>query len=211
MIIDVFSDYLCPWCFIGERRLKRVLDELAVPVEVTFRAFQLQPGLPPEGVARADLLARRHGAGADPARVPSKVAEAAAEDALALDYSAMARVPNTLAAHRLMAAAAELPQDERWALADALFAAYFQRGLDIGDETVLLELAAPFEIGTAETAIAGAAPYQQRVERDLASAAEREVMGVPNLWFAGRFSLPGVQSPTTLKHFIERALLRLGD
>lgn len=215
MIIDVFSDYLCPWCFIGERRLRRVLRTIDAPPTVRFRAFQLRPELPLEGVDRGQLLRSRYGADADPGRVPARVAEAAAEEGLELDYARMGRIPNTLLAHGLMAeaqrqwAAEPKPTEIRWELADQLFQGYFQQGLDLAQPAVLRQLGQRAGLPTAiiDAALDGAGAAQ--VAEDLAEAAEREVIGVPNLWFAGRFSLPGVQGADTLKHFVERARTRL--
>ena len=211
MVIDIFSDYLCPWCFLGERRLRRVLDDLKAPVEVRFRAYLLRAGLPPEGLDRRAMLAQRYGAEADPARVPARLAETAAEEGIEFNYAAMDRVPNTLPAHRLMAAlqAQGAPAESRWMLADWLFQAYFQEGVDISDSAWLLRLAGEAGIAAAEEVLAEEGTAADLVAADLAEAREKDVVGVPNLYFAGRFSLPGVQGEETLKHFLLRAIERL--
>ena len=213
MVIELFSDYLCPWCFIGAHRLRRVLATVDGPFALRFRAFQLRPGLPTEGIDRVALLEQQYGTAADPGRVPARVAETAAEEHLELDYAAMRRVPNTLAAHRLMAAlqAHSDAPESTWALAERLFRAYFQEGVDLGDRDWLARLGAEFGVDDAEGALVDGSAAADSVSADLAAAAEREVVGVPNLWFAGRFSLPGVQGEETLRHFVERAFERLGD
>ena len=211
MIIDIFSDFLCPWCFLGEHRLRRVLDSVDADIEVRFRAFQLRAGLPEEGLDRRAVLAQRYGAAADPARVPARLAETAREEGLTLNYAAMERIPNTLPAHRLMAALQEQNKrvEDRWALADRLFRAYFQDGVDISKRDWLLGEAEA--VGLAQPALAleedGAAAAL--VTADLVEARDRDVVGVPNLYFAGRFSLPGVQGEDTLRHFLLRAIDRL--
>ncbi|MEM6709788.1 MAG: DsbA family protein [Pseudomonadota bacterium] len=208
MLIEVFSDFLCPWCFIGERRLTQVLARIDRDVELHFRAYLLKPDLTAEGADRAALLTERYGAQADLARAPARVAEAAAEDGIELRYDRITRVPDTRLAHAVMARyqAEGAAATERLELADALFQAYFQQGKDLADPEQLAEVVAPFPVS-----VATARRDDPTVVADLELGRQREVVGVPNVWFAQRFSLPGVQSASTLEHFVLRALERLSS
>jgi predicted DsbA family dithiol-disulfide isomerase len=210
MHIDLFSDLICPWCYIGKRRLDSVLQgPVGDGITVRWRAFQLQPGLPPEGVDRAQFLARRYGPEADTARGPARILEQGAELGLAFDYAAIRRMPNTLLGHRLMALAE--PFGRQHELAESLFRRYFCDGEDLGDARVLGAAANEVGLPAAELledlrAGAGAAAVQD----DLAAAATLEITGVPAFLLAGRFVLPGAQSTETMGQFIERAKSRFG-
>ncbi|MFK7916319.1 MAG: DsbA family oxidoreductase [Pseudomonadales bacterium] len=208
--IEIYSDLICPWCFIGKRRLDRVLAASAVPVQITWRAFQLRPGLPDDGLDRRQYLAQRYGEAADPGRLPERLAGEAEVENIAFAYERVERVPNTLLGHRLLAAAESVAGTLQHELADALFRAYFQQGLDVGDAQTLLSIA---EAAGMDAQLAQQALTQERwltqVQAELAAAREHDVSGVPCLIFAGRFSLPGVQADDVMLHFIERAAERL--
>ena len=101
--IEIFSDVVCPWCFIGKRRLDQVLQgELGQGVRLRWRPYQLQPNIAPEGLDRKAYLLRRYGHDADLGRVPAAIAAEAKGEGLTLRYDLMQRMPNTLLAHRLM-------------------------------------------------------------------------------------------------------------
>ena len=124
MKLEIFSDIVCPWCFIMKCQLDEALDELgAIQCEVRWRPYQLYPGLPAEGLDRADHLRGRYGDEVDAARVPEGIQRAAAEVGLSFDYVAMKRVPNTFDAHRLMDFAYDAGCQH--ALAETLFEYYF--------------------------------------------------------------------------------------
>lgn len=144
MIIDIAitSDFICPWCFIGERRLARALAYLPDGTEVAlqWKPFELNPGMPAEGVERRAYRTQKFGSWERGRQLDAQVMAAASDDGIAFDYDAMTRTPNTFAAHRLM----QLAQREgvATALAQALFAAYFEQGRDLGDAATLADLAA---------------------------------------------------------------------
>jgi predicted DsbA family dithiol-disulfide isomerase len=208
MHIDLFSDLICPWCYIGKRRLDGVLaGPVGDGVQVRWRAFQLQPGLPPEGVDRGEFLARRYGAQADVARAPARILEQGAELGLAFNYGAIGRMPNTLPGHRLMALAE--PFGRQHELAESLFRRYFCDGEDLGDTAVLRAAADEAGLPGARLVQALAAgDGEQAVQEDLAAAAELEITGVPAFLLAGRFVLPGAQSAETMTAFVARAKSR---
>ena len=145
MKLEIFSDIVCPWCFIMKRQLDRVLDEQgAIQCEVRWRPYQLFPGLPAEGLDRADYLRRRYGGEVDAVRVPEGIQRAAADVGLAFDYAAMKRVPNTFDAHRLMDFAYDAGCQH--ALAETLFEYHFCLGEDVGNRETLVRAAVSFAL-----------------------------------------------------------------
>ena len=223
MLIEIFSDIVCPWCYIGKRRLDQVLDDLQDDqIQIRWRAFQLYPMLPCDGLPRAEFMRARFGAGADPSRLYRQVLQEAEPLGLALDVAAIRRAPNTRLAHRLLAWAAQgaalgavhraAAQGSQHTLAETLFRYYFTEGRDLSDARVLAEAAGEsgFDRQAASQALASGAGAAA-VDADLARAREAEITGVPLYVFGGRFALPGAQQPDVLRHFIERARQRLAS
>jgi len=207
--IEIFSDVICPWCFIGKRRLDKVLaTEVGEGVRLRWRPYQLYPQIPPEGVNRAEYLERRYGPDADRARLPKRIAEEAGAEGIELRYDLIERTPNTLLAHRLL----ELgyAQDCQHELAEALFQAYFCRGRDVGDADTLVSIAAEtgIEAHTAQDYLAGDAGLDE-VQAQLARAMEVGVSGVPGYYLANGFLLPGAQTADTMAQIINRVKVRL--
>jgi len=194
--IDVVSDVVCPWCFVGKRQLEEALERWrqthpGQPVEVHWHPFQLNPDLPAEGVSRSDYLAQKFGS-ADTSRIYANVQRAAGAVDLTLAIDAIARQPNTLRAHALMAAAPdEASQD---ALAEALFSAYFQEGRDLTDEVQLRDIAR--SVGLADSAIERALADPQ-AHQEIAEADQRArragIRGVPCFIVNGRSAVSGAQ------------------
>lgn len=210
MLIEIFSDVICPWCFIGKRRLDRVLDgPLGEGVALRWRPFQLYPDLPLDGVDRRTLLTRRYGDKADPARIPERIRVEAEMEGIQLRFDLMQRTPNTLLAHRVLEFAADAGLQHQ--LAEALFVAYFCQGSDVGDRMTLLDVAV--EVGLDRTALD---TYLQSgggvdsIATQLARAPELGVSGVPGYYLADAFLLPGAQSAETMTQIIERVKQKLG-
>lgn len=136
MIVEIFSDLICPWCYIGKRRLDSVLaTDLGAEVQVVWRAFQLYPGIPPEGMSREDFMMARYGAGGSPARGREQLVAEARGAGISMDFDAISRMPNTFVGHRLPHVARA--SGHQHALAERLFSLYFEEGQDIGDLQVL--------------------------------------------------------------------------
>lgn len=215
MLIEVYSDLICPWCFIGKRQLDRALAEQGNDdVTLAWRAYQLYPELPAQGMERQAFLearSRRTGGDGDDARreTARRLTAAGEQVGIAFDFEAQQVMPNTLLGHRLLALA---PPERQHDLAELLFLAYFCEGRDIGDGAVLLDIAeaAGMTRAASEAALAtdgGLAEVREQLE--LARAAG--VSGVPFLILAGRFGIPGAQSPETFAALIDRARSRLAD
>ena len=141
MRIDIVADFVCPWCFIGQRRLARAMAmRPKLTVQRTWRPFQLNPDLPLEGVSRELYLQLKFGGLRSAERIHAALATAGAREGIAFAFDRIRRTPNTLNAHRLVRLAAASGRAD--AVAEALFRGYFGAGLDIGDVDVLARVAA---------------------------------------------------------------------
>lgn len=140
--IKVTSDFLCPWCRIADARLKQVIETLpdAVEVEVNWLPFELNPDMPFSGMDRKDYRSAKFGSWEYSQRLDARTEQSAAGDGVVFNYAAIKRVPNTLAAHRLVWFTPEGAARTR--LVERIFHAYFQDGKDIGDIHILADIAA---------------------------------------------------------------------
>ena len=194
MNIDVFHDTVCPWCRIGLRNLELALAEWdGEPVAVRLHPFQLDPSLPPEGIALADYFGAR--GIADPEPMRDRVRAMGRQAGLEFRFAPDDRMPNTLASHQLVGMAGERAQD---ALA-AIHRAYFEEGRDIGDTAVLAALGAEADLDSAAVAAALADPAARA---EVAAAAEEGralgSTGVPFFVIDGRLAVSGAQPPQRL-------------
>ncbi len=211
MRIEIYSDVVCPWCYIGKRRLDAALrTEALADVEVVWRPHQLHPNLPPGGVDREDYLKRRYGAAAERARAPRRIVAEGTDAGIGFNFQAMRRLPNTLAAHRLLHFAEGTGRQH--ALAETLFRFVFCDGRDVGDIDTLREAAheAGLDAQAAGAWLAtdeGTATVREQQREGL----ERGVAGVPCYLLGGGFMLPGAQSSDTMVQFIERARTKLAS
>jgi predicted DsbA family dithiol-disulfide isomerase len=193
MDIAVFSDVICPWCFIGKRRLERALDQagLAGQVAIEWLPFELNPDMPPEGMARSEYRARKFGA-ERAAMLDAQIGEVGSEEGIRFAFDRMARTPNTRRAHMLIARATQQRLGEE--VVEALFTAYFERGLDIGDEEALVEIASGAGLDADEIRSA----VRDEELRRMVIAAERQaqelgISGVPFFVVDRAFALSGAQ------------------
>jgi predicted DsbA family dithiol-disulfide isomerase len=211
MEIEVFSDLICPWCFIGKRRLDRALaGPEGEGVSVRWRPFQLYPDLPLEGVDRAAFYKARFGPDADSRKIGERIGGEAQDAGIALDFARIAKVPNTLAGHRLVSF---FDDDARQhALMDALFTAYFCEGRDLGDVDVLAEIAANQgeDRDAMRTRLLGDESAKS-IRTQVQGAYNAGLSGVPCFVLAGRFAIPGAQPVETMARFIARAKERLAE
>ncbi|MCU0706531.1 MAG: DsbA family oxidoreductase [Fimbriiglobus sp.] len=141
LTVDVFSDVICPWCYVGKRRLEAAVRQLPdLAVRVRWRAFQLNPAMPTEGMDRRAYRTRKFGTWERSLELDRQLTDTAALDGLAFAFDKIARTPNTFDAHRVLwLAEREGVQD---AVAEALFKAYFVDGRNFGDRAELLAIAA---------------------------------------------------------------------
>jgi predicted DsbA family dithiol-disulfide isomerase len=141
MKIAIYSDVICPWCWIGKRRLEQALSALPhLQADVSWHPFQLNPQMPAGGMPRADYRRRKFGSADYAQALDARVSAVAQQDHLAFDLAAQKRTPNTILAHRLIWLAGRRKAQD--GMVEALFRAYFSAGLDLGDAAVLTGLAA---------------------------------------------------------------------
>ena len=185
--IDIVSDAICPWCYIGKRQLERALAILAdegLHFSVHWNPFQLNPDMPKEGRDRAAYRAMKFGSAERSRELDERVTQAAASVGLPFHMELQQRTPNTLDAHRLIGLAGREGRQD--AVVEALFVAYFTRGADIGDHDVLADCAATG--GMDRTAVAQFLASDTAAAEILAAdtaAREAGVNGVPSFFLDG--------------------------
>lgn len=202
--IDVFSDTVCPWCWIGKRRFERTLEARPdLAAETVWHAFQLNPGMPAEGMNRREYLETKFG-GADKARaVYGRVIAEGARESLPFDFGAISRTPNTLDSHRLVRWAGSQPLGQT-PMVEALFDAYFARGRDVGDAEVLARIAAGAgydEAGARAWLAEGAG--RAEVAREDVQARNAGITGVPCFVLDGKVAVPGAAEPDVFLRVFE--------
>ena len=199
--IDIVSDVVCPWCYIGKRRLEAALalyrerrPDAPAPA-VTFHPFELNPDMPREGVSRADYIAKKFGARGYSAH--DRLVHAGAQLGIAFAFDRIARQPNTLAAHSLIEAARN--KGAQGAMKEALLKAFFVDSLDLTDEATLVKIASEAGLDGEEAKAALADEGLRRLvaeEEDKARA--MGISGVPFFIFNQKLAVEGAQPPDTL-------------
>lgn len=193
MRLDILSDPICPWCYIGKKRLE---DALALrpnhPFEVQWHPFQLNPDMPKEGMDRRAYLEAKFGGKQGAISVYTDIAKHAEEAGLEVDFGAIKTTPNTLDAHRLIHWAGF--EGKQYDMVDALFLAYFAEGRDIGDKEVLADLADSLGMDAAATLklLKSDTDLEGIQSRD-AEARKMGVGSVPTFIVAGQHAVPGAQ------------------
>ncbi len=207
MQIDVISDTVCPWCYIGKRRLARALEmRPEIEFDIQWRPYQLDPNVPREGVDRAAYMKAKFGEGPRVSAMGDALKAEGLREGIPFAFDKIERRPNTLDSHRLIrwAAAAGI-QDT---VVERLFAAYFLEGRDIGDPAVLEFLAADAGMDPpsrsricfwGDTDLAA-------VERETKLAGEMGITGVPTFIFANKFVLSGAREAEVIVQVIDKAL-----
>ena len=206
--LDVISDVICPWCFIGKRKLDAALAGLdGVRVNLMWRPYQLYPDTPMEGADLSAKMKERYGEDGSK-QMRENIKSAAAGTNINFAFDKIRITPNTLNAHRLIRWAASTGQQH--AIAEALFSAHFEQGKNVGDVAVLLELAG--QHGLDVPLLADLFKGDDDVEatrNDDAAARELGVHGVPAFLAGGKFLLMGAQEPEYLNRFIAKAREKL--
>ncbi|MFN4282865.1 MAG: DsbA family oxidoreductase [Alphaproteobacteria bacterium] len=213
MQITVYADFVCPWCYIGKRRLERAevlwrakAEAEDARLERLWRPFQLNPTMPLEGMERDAYLNWKLGGAERVAFIHDRLAKEGAVEGLRFAFDRIARMPNTLAAHRLLDWAQRRHPAAGDALAEALFAAYFAEGRDIGDAGTLADIADECDLPPAEAAayLAGDSGLEAMREADVQARA-RGVNAVPCYVMGGNYALSGAQPPEVFLRMFEFA------
>jgi predicted DsbA family dithiol-disulfide isomerase len=202
--IDVVSDVVCPWCFIGKHRLEKAIElNPGIPVEVHWRPYFLNDWIPREGISREQYLTTKFGSPERYKGIAQRVAAAASAEGLTYAIDKISRQPNTLDAHRLI----------RWAdnagkaadMKQKLMDLYFTEGADLTNRKVLAQAAADVGLDAKEIEMALASDKDvAEVERQALSAKEAGIEGVPCFIFDGKFAVSGAQAPEYLAEAIAR-------
>jgi predicted DsbA family dithiol-disulfide isomerase len=209
LAIDIVSDVVCPWCYIGMRRLGIALTELGraepeLQLRMRWHPFQLNPDLPQEGVERRSYLEAKFGGPERAAEIYARVRAAGDSVGIAFDFDRIAVQPNTCDAHRLIGWA-QAHADAN-PLVERLFRAYFLEGRDIGDRVVLAELAAEAGFdGEAATAFLASEVGRAEIEAADRRAREMGIGGVPFFVFDEHVAVSGAQTPDVLLAAIGQA------
>jgi predicted DsbA family dithiol-disulfide isomerase len=193
--IDIVLDVVCPWCFIGKRRLEKALAlRPEIEPEFSWRPFQLNPDMPHEGMTRQDYLAAKFGGSQHAGRIYHSVAEAGGPIGIAFAFDRIRRTPATREAHRLIRHAEA--QGRATALVEALFRAYFIDGSDVGERAVLTELAAKAGLDPIATARFLATDLgAAEVLAEERSARRVGINAVPCFILADQYAISGAQEP----------------
>ncbi len=208
--IDVVSDAVCPWCFVGKRRLEAALETLPdLAIEVRWRPFQLDPTIPREGLSRDAYLTRKFG----PDRAHDmhvRLETAGAEAGAPFAFDKIMRSPNTIDAHRLIRWAQ--PSGRQSEVVEQLFRAYFVEGEDIGDHATLARIAGAGGLDEAAIRARLASDMDLKdVEDEIAVAQRMGVTGVPFFILGGRYAVAGAQAPDALAGAIRKAAQATDD
>ncbi|GAB4545633.1 MAG: DsbA family protein [Anaerolineae bacterium] len=208
MIIDVFQDTVCPWCRIGKKHLKLALEQWtqtnSEPITLNYRTFFLNPSIPSEGAPFREYMLAKGGGRIALEDFFEGPRRAGAAVGLTFNFEQITRAPNSLRSHTLIAIAPEPLKEE---VIDALYAAYFEFGRDIGDEAVLLEIAEAcgLDRDAAAVAIHDPALHQQLLgEADQAHALG--ITGVPFFVFDNTFAMSGAQPPQVFLRALDQVV-----
>jgi predicted DsbA family dithiol-disulfide isomerase len=209
--IDVVSDVVCPWCFIGKKRIEKAIAlRPDIPVTLRFHPYFLNDWIPREGISRTDYLVTKFGSVERYAQIAERVKAAAADEGLVYAPDKISRQPNTTDCHRLILWADKTGNGAR--MKQRLMDLYFTEGGDLTSNAVLAQAAA--DIGLEPTEIAGMLATDQDVlavgqQAEAAKAAGIE--GVPCFIFAGALAVSGAQAPEYLAGAIERAAAQMNQ
>ena len=207
--IDVVSDVVCPWCFIGKRRLEQALAlRPDIPVEVHFHPYFLNDWIPPEGISRDDYLTKKFGSPERYKQIAGRVVGAAQAEGLVYSPDKISRQPNTTDCHRLIHWAGDKGAQMKQRLMDL----YFTEGGDLTDRETLVKAAADIGLDAAEVRAKLASDEGlAEVSVQAESAKNAGIDGVPCFIFGGALAVSGAQSPEYLVQAMEQAIARRGQ
>jgi len=207
--ITVTSDAICPWCYVGKHSLQRAVRQLGISVDVSWRPFQLDPAMPRGGMPYGDYMLRKFGSPRGFEGLRQRIEGFAKELGVDIEFARVTHRPNTLDAHRVIHWAGE--QDCQDAVVEGLFAAFFKRGLDVGDAGVLGDVASQAGMDGDEIRVWLAEGRDEALVRELADDARTEhgITGVPAFDLGGVITIPGAQSSETFVRMIPRVLEKL--
>ncbi|KQU69815.1 disulfide bond formation protein DsbA [Aminobacter sp. DSM 101952] len=200
LTIDVVSDVVCPWCFLGMKRLENALATLPdIDAEVRWRPFQLDPTIPAEGKERKAYMLSKFNDEARLTQAHANLVSLGAIEGISFDFDAITVAPNTLDAHRVIRWAAASGSGVQDKLARALFSLYFEQGKNVGDRAVLIEAArqAGMDAAVVESLLATDSDRDE-VTNEIVTASRMGITGVPCFLLDGKYAVMGAQDTATL-------------
>jgi predicted DsbA family dithiol-disulfide isomerase len=205
LAVEVVSDVICPWCFIGKRRLEKAIAAQQHEVRVRWLPFQLNPTMPMGGISRREYRTRKFGSWERSMELDARVIEVGKAEDIEFAFDKIERTPNTLEAHRLIWLADN--QGVQDAVVEALFRAYFTEGRDISDRQALIDVVA--EAGLDRNKAEDVLNNDHGIEaiREADELARRfRVEGVPFFIINGKITLSGAQPPDAFLEAFKQAL-----
>jgi predicted DsbA family dithiol-disulfide isomerase len=204
--VDVVSDVVCPWCFVGQKRLDKAVAAVGnVDVQIRWRPFQLDPTIPPEGKDRRDYMLAKFGSDERIREIHARIEPLGEAEGIAFAFDAMKVAPNTLDAHRLIRWAGAAGDDVQNRLVRKLFQLNFEEGVNIGDQAVLIEAAreAGMDASVVATLLSTDADVEA-VRTEIATASRMGISGVPCFLLEGKYAVMGAQDVDTLADAIRQ-------
>ena len=211
--LDVVSDVMCPWCYIGKKRLEkalRLVDD--IDVEVRWRPYQLDATLPSEGKDRQKYLEDKFGGPTKAREIYARIEEAGHGEDINFAFDKIKIAPNTLNAHRVIRWAANGGEEAQQKIVDRLFQLFFVEGANIGESSVLLEAASEVGMNTAvmETLLPTDADKAE-VENEITVAQKMGITGVPCFIVNNKYAVMGAQEPNAIADAIRKAAEELKE
>lgn len=208
--VEVIADLICPFCYLGKRRLDVALRAVQGPSETSWYPWQLNPEMPPAGMSFEDYLTRRFGSPSAVAPVLESLVQEGKDEGIDFRFDKITRVPNTLNAHQLMYLA-EAEGRNQMALAEEMFAAFFERGEDIGDTRVLMHLANRCGIDRKDVVrVIEDNAARQVVQTREAQVRASGISGVPGFLLNRRLLMIGAQETDNIVNAFDRAMFGEG-
>lgn len=201
IVIDVVSDVVCPWCYLGKARLELAISEVQdeVGVDINWRPYRLNPDYPPEGVDQKAALEKKLGGAERVAEGHKMLTELGREVGINFNFDAIKIGPNTLDAHRLIHWAMIEDRDKADRVVNGLFKANFEEGLNVGDHAVLLDIAEKAGLDRAvTTSLLASDADKVLVVEEIRSAQKMGVNGVPFFIFDQQYAVSGAQTPDVI-------------
>ncbi len=204
--VDVVSDVVCPWCFIGQKRLDKAIGTVeGVDVHVSWRPFQLDPTIPAQGKDRREYMLAKFGSEERIRDIHARIEPLGAAEGIAFDFDAIKVAPNTLDAHRVIRWAGPAGEAVQTRLVRRLFQLDFEEGANLGDAAVLIKAAreAGMDASVVETMLATDAD-KEAVRTEIATASRMGITGVPCFLIEGKYAVMGAQDAETLADAIRQ-------
>ena len=204
--VDVVSDVVCPWCFIGQKRLDKAIASVDdVDVHIRWRPFQLDPTIPPQGQDRREYMMAKFGSEQRIREIHARIEPLGEAEGISFDFDAIKVAPNTLDAHRLIRWAGAAGEDVQNRLVRRLFQLNFEEGANLGDHAVLTDAAR--ETGMDASVVETLLPTDADVESvrtEIATASRMGITGVPCFLLEGKYAVMGAQDADTLADAIRQ-------